>query len=389
MPTEREVMKSNDSNSSDISSISTTAVAVASLDSAENEFESSGNSMKVLLSLAVGLPDGNNGFFDGEHSEDSRFPQKNKKKWKPTNVELLKEIKRRKKMYNLYSITQRTNMQQSKRSACQWLMTNPLTNQIEIDWIQKKVGDFLMVVANAEKEKNEKQRDQWSGLVPYLRLIHCLTDFDSVRAALQQSFTVMTRDQLDGSHNENNIRKCPWTLASDKWNESNYNPKLSIYTNLHDDFKDSIDLAFSKVENMGICTPDKFKSKFSKMKNELVLIRTNYNKSGNGDGSAIEIRNSSTGKTPEDELDKEESNIAMMDCNKKGSFLNGRSSAVLYLWEKAEEYDLLSTVCQQLSPDTSFDSTEIDNVEDISLKGRKRKNWKIKIMMMLIMTCLF
>jgi hypothetical protein len=64
MPTEREVIKSNDSNSSDISSISTTAVAVASsLDSAENEFESSGNSMKVLLSLAVGLSDGNNGFF--------------------------------------------------------------------------------------------------------------------------------------------------------------------------------------------------------------------------------------------------------------------------------------------------------------------------------------
>jgi hypothetical protein len=71
MPTEREVMKSNDRNSSDISSISTTAVAVAYVDSAENEFESSGNSMKVLLSLAVGLPDGNNGFFDGEYSDDS------------------------------------------------------------------------------------------------------------------------------------------------------------------------------------------------------------------------------------------------------------------------------------------------------------------------------
>jgi antitoxin component HigA of HigAB toxin-antitoxin module len=287
----------------------------------------------------------------------------------------LKEIKRRKKMYNQYSIKQRTNMQQSKRNACQWLMNKPITNQIEIDWVQKKVEDFLMVVANAEKEKNEKQRDQWSGLVPYLHLIHCLTDFDLVCAALQHSFTVMTHDQFDGRHNENNMRKCPWTLASDKWNESNYNPKLSIYTNL---LKDSIDLAFSKVENMGICTPDKFKSKFSKMKNELVLIRTNYNKSGNGDGSAIETRNSSTGKTPKDELDKNESNIAMMDCNKKGSFLNGRSSAVLYLWEKAEEYNLLSTVCQQLSPDTSFDSTEIDNVEDISLKGRKRKKLEDK-----------
>jgi hypothetical protein len=121
-----------------------------------------------------------------------------------TNLELLKEIKRGKKMYNQY-LNQRTNMQQSKRNTCQWLMNNPIKNQIEIDWIQRKVEDFFMVVANAEKEKNEKQRDQWSGLVPYLCLIHCLTDFDSIHAALQCSFTVMTCDQLDGRHNENNI----------------------------------------------------------------------------------------------------------------------------------------------------------------------------------------
>ena len=39
---------------------------------------------------------------------------------------------------------------------------------------------------------------------------------------------------------------------------------------------------------MGTLTPQKAKSNFYKMKNDLVLLKTNYEKSGNGDGTVIE-----------------------------------------------------------------------------------------------------
>ena len=39
---------------------------------------------------------------------------------------------------------------------------------------------------------------------------------------------------------------------------------------------------------MGVLTPDKAKIKYNKMKNEVIIVKMNYEKSGNGDGSLRE-----------------------------------------------------------------------------------------------------
>jgi len=64
----------------------------------------------------------------------------------------------------------------------------------------------------------------------------------------------------------------------------------------------------------------------------------------------------------------------MMDANDRHLFLKGKSPAVLYLWEKANEHNLLNTVCQQLSDEAAFDSA-VDTAA-LTISTRKDKNRK-------------
>jgi len=69
----------------------------------------------------------------------------------------------------------------------------------------------------------------------------------------------------------------------------------------------------------------------------------------------------------------------MIDANDRRLFLKGRSPAVLYLWEKANEHNLLNTVYQQLNDEAAFDSTVDTSALTISTrkdKKRKRDNEK-------------
>ena len=101
---------------------------------------------------------------------------------------------------------------------------------------------------------------------------------------------------------------------------------------------------------MGELTPEKAKAKFSSMKNELIVVMKNWDKNGNGDGTLDESEN------------------ALIDANDKSNFLNGKSAAILYLWEKSETFNLLSTVVQMLDSDTLLD-TAAEN--DVTSPARK------------------
>jgi len=48
-------------------------------------------------------------------------------------------------------------------------------------------------------------------------------------------------------------------------------------------FRD-IDLSYKAVSGMGALDPTKAKSKFLKLKNDLLYVKNNYEKSGNGEG---------------------------------------------------------------------------------------------------------
>ena len=133
-------------------------------------------------------------------------------------------------------------------------------------------------------------------------------------------------------------------MTADHWNDETYTPLSNKYPNLHDQFKERIDISHEVVNDMGELMPDKAKAKFSKLKNDLIVVKTNWEKSGNGDGTLDESEN------------------ALIDANDKRIFLNGKSAAILYLWEKSETFNLLSTVVQMLDSDTSLDTAAENDV---------------------------
>ena len=198
----------------------------------QNEFYNKvegGEPFQNVVAMAIGLDNGLGGRY-GETlnlEDDNRFPsvssstdKKKKKrktniKWKPTVSGLVDEIKRRKKEY--YENKGRSEM--SKKSAIEWLLEHPIKKKAHIDIVQEKMAAFFDAIKAVEEEKASSKRDQWGGIIPFLRLIHCLLDSNEIRSALQLSFTVMTREELDGRNNEEIARPCPWAMAADKWND--------------------------------------------------------------------------------------------------------------------------------------------------------------------------
>ena len=135
-------------------------------------------------------------------------------------------MKRRKSAY--FDDSTPTNKQTKVGVAMEWLRKHPISLQADIEWVQQKISILLEANKNSEMQKMNKSRDQWSGIVPFLRLIHCIFEVDKTKEALQLSFTVMSRQELDGRHCEENMRACPWQLASDSWNDPEFNPVSNV-----------------------------------------------------------------------------------------------------------------------------------------------------------------
>ena len=327
----------------------------------EAHFVDEGNNLKVLCAMAVGIID-DDGKDIGDFERDV-FPKTDFKKWKPNKAELAKEVSRRKK---ILQIPTAPNQQKPKADQLAWLIQHALFDENDTTFIKQRLQQFLDTYHKAKDAKNTPvEREQWSGMIPYLRLIHCITDFDEIKEAFHESFTVLSREELDGRNNPDTMRADCWALAAEKWNNYDYNVLSTPYTDLHDDFVAPIDLSFSNVANMGTLTADKAKSKFYKIKNDLILVKCNWEMSGNGDGTMV--RN-----VDKNDLDAEE--IEIFNANDKRNFLHGRSPAVLYLWEKAKEHSLLHSVCQQLDPAIGFDSCDRSSEDTRQSKKRKAKN---------------
>ena len=120
--------------------------------------------------------------------------QKNKNKFKPSNANLIDEIKRRKKLLDPSKVL-KVNSQMTKTDDIDWLQENALTDHMDIIFIT-----FLNVFNASEAEKTANQRCQWTGMVSYLHLIYCITDIESIKEAFENSFSCLSQEELDGRH---------------------------------------------------------------------------------------------------------------------------------------------------------------------------------------------
>ena len=154
------------------------------------------------------------------------FPQQNKKNYKPKKVGLDIEIKRRKT--SDFAITSLRSYPQKM----EWLVSHPVTNDKDKDFIILKVSEFIDIYKKAKEEEVSQTRDHWKGIQPHLRLIHCITDFSEIKEAFLMGFNVMSKQELVG-------RK---TMISEKWNDEKFNLKSTLYPDLYDDFSVEINI---------------------------------------------------------------------------------------------------------------------------------------------------
>lgn len=317
---------------------------------AEEYFVKEGNKLTVLCAMGVGTKDAVGNDIGDFEAEDNVFPTAEMRKWCPTNAVLKDEVQRRKKLLNIAKVP---NAQKPRLEQMNWLRRNPIIDDKCVAFLRARIEHFIGAFKEAKEAKKtfnfSPEREQWAGIIPFLRLIHCITDKDANKEAFHLYFTVLTHQELDGRNNPDTARTDVWTLLSDLWNDDKYNPSSTVYSDLHDDFKESLDLSHAKIEKMGFLTPDKAKAKFFKLKNMLILVKNNWELSGNGDGSMA--------RYVPDDMDKEEAEL--IEGSDRSNFLHGRTPALLYLWNKAEEHDLLRSVCQQLEQSIGFDSCEM------------------------------
>ena len=123
-------------------------------------------------------------------------------------------------------------------------MNNPVTAVIDVTFLQRRLSAFIEETNAASATSS----NYWVGSVPmpFLRLIHCLVDFENIKEAFLKSFDTMTRQELDGRFNDDIRRDSPWVLIADKWNDNNYNPTSTPYVYLYQDFQTAIDLSLTK-----------------------------------------------------------------------------------------------------------------------------------------------
>jgi hypothetical protein len=97
---------------------------------------------------------------------------------------------------------------------------------------------------NAQQEEEVRQGGQWRGLVPYMRLIMCLTQ-DDVKSAFLRRADARTRQELDARNSE--VRPpTAFELIADRWNDEDFNPVAPV-SNCHEDFLAATDCSHSRV----------------------------------------------------------------------------------------------------------------------------------------------
>jgi hypothetical protein len=167
----------------------------------------SGNEKKVLYLLCIGLIHRNNNnneeqpLFSFKEEPWSLLPKNSHVR--PKNTEYMLEITRRAQLFNIVPEPRPSNW--TRVQILEWLEHNPIRNDADIEFLTKEVlrlRDLLVRVRQQQQEGNESGRGRnWRGIVPYLRVIMCLTQ-DNVKTLFLSRANTRSRQELDARNSE-------------------------------------------------------------------------------------------------------------------------------------------------------------------------------------------
>ena len=278
----------------DILTLSSVVRTPSPPNSAEPFYIASGNDKAVLFAMAIGMDDANGDTLVDLDKDDvfKNYKGKNKRTFTPSQVVMAEERKRRKA---LAGDTKKVGMSTPKPVLKMWLNDNPITNASDLQFVRGEVMNFKTNLENftLQRAKSKDLSDSegagnWSGMAPFLRMIHATLEDDQSRLEYQKSFDISTREQVDGRHNAATKKVDVWERVAELWNNSDYKPNSQIYGYLHNDFAAPIDISFEAVSGMGALSPKKAKVKFTGLVAKLNTVKAKWEASGQGIGGRLE-----------------------------------------------------------------------------------------------------
>jgi hypothetical protein len=202
---------------------------------------------KALLACCVGL-----GVSDW--TEDPYKTAKQKTNFKPQAIDLAKEMGRRLSVSESGTsakVPKYSNWPIAKM--LEWLKANPNTDQQHIAFLLSSEEAFRKIATSA-KDEPSMSHGGWYTIQSHLRLYHVMVE-DEIRAIFLGRHTLSDRAGTDARNNENRPANV-YEAATEKYNDTNYNPMCLQLPSLHHSFMESFSLSKDMVH---LVTPDEVK----------------------------------------------------------------------------------------------------------------------------------
>lgn len=346
---------------------SSTSFDNANKSRSENIYIVMGNSKKVLVTLCIGLlRDDQTPLIDIERSP---WSQELKATMKPMNKDLAVEVSRRQQLFaGLEGTDSKLFMMKpnnkSREVLLDWLNAWPICDTQCVAFLvaeAQRVESLLQAAIDESRENTiALKHGAWIGALPYLRLIHAITDSNETRMAYLRRYDPKSREELDAG-NSPSRQKTAYESIAEKWNDPDFNPVTRVST-CHVDFASPIELPHSKVRSLIPADAISVQNRLSGIRVSLLRMIERWEQSGQGDGGRSE---SNYGEQSFGWGQLEGRSQEALD--RRENFLGGNPSWYLYFWEITDMYQLLDSTLQRLS-----EGVGATGASDVSAVSRTR-----------------
>ena len=370
------------------------------ISNAQRAYLDNNNSKTQLFLMCFGLTDDDEGRTPILDLDAEPWNAIKKRDIKPTRTEYAEEIIRRIKLMS--SAADQVHHQHkpanwSLAKCMEWLQLHPIVDQQDILFLKNETCRVKTVILNAEQERRDEEArhagGQWRGLIPYMRLILCLTE-DAIKIAFLRRADARTRLELDARNSTDVRPPTVFELIADKWNDSAFNPVAAV-SDCHEDFSSPTNCAHSQVAALMQATPQKVEDALASIRSNLVRIIQNWERSGQGEGG----RHAAVGEQESEESDDADgfviydtttsvrfgslSSRNRSECalQSRAAFLCGKPSYLLYFWEVADRHQLLQSALQRLDDDVGASdassapsATSTNNQASLPSRRRRRQS---------------
>ena len=257
----------------------------------------------------------------------------------------------------------------SKPRCIEWLEDprHAIASDDDLDFLAIQLEILKGVVEEAMKEEavgqdiSEWDKRKFGGIRSCARLIHCVID-DAVKPLFLTRRVALSRQQMDalGTSSESpNL----WVAVAELFNKSAFQP-VSYKLPFHD-----FGHFFTASQTLNACptfdvvSPDQCKSCFSRLMTSVKKVKSDWEKSGNGDDMAVveeeHVESENSGMVSDDDVGGGISSVIEtmpITDGARVSFLNTHHPATLYLWFAMDREGLIQSALAEI-PECSQESS--------------------------------